>query len=116
MTDSLIILLPLLFAFGLLYWSSLLDEDNILKLVFQGLFIPMFWVSAHFAVMFANINYPLNSELVSSLADFSWYLGFIMLGWGIVYVFKILKRVYDLVMGYFFNKKQERYGDGVDES
>ena len=109
MTDSLVIALPLLIGFGLLYWSSQLDEENILILIFQGLFIPLSWLSIHFAVMFASINYALNPEIIELLANLSYYLGWLMFIFGIVYIFKIGQVIYQTVNGSVSNKQGEKY-------
>ena len=112
MTDTIVVFIPMLFAFALLYWGSQLEEDNILRLIFQALVIPLFWISAHFATIFASVNYASYPEIVITLADFTYYTSFLLYVWGAVYLFKIVKASIETIMGHFQKKKQERYDDG----
>jgi membrane protein implicated in regulation of membrane protease activity len=97
---NIIILLPILSGFGLLYWASQLEDEDysILRMLFQLMFIPLTWLSIHFAVIDATITYASNTDLVALLGDFVWYSGWIAFIIGSVLSFIVLKRLYELIM------------------
>jgi hypothetical protein len=101
-----IIFIPLLAAFGFLYWASQLEDEDyaVLKLLFQFLFIPLIWLSIHFAIIDASINYASEPALVELLADVVYYLGWIVFIIGVYYAFIIFKNVRDIIL----TKRQER--------
>lgn len=111
MTDTIVVFIPMLFAFALLYWGSQLEEDDILRLIFQALVIPLFWLSVHLATIFSAVNYAAYPEIVETLANFTNYTSYLLYVWGIIYLFKIVKAIYDMIQANLSNKKQERYGD-----
>jgi hypothetical protein len=110
MSMNIIILLPILSGFGLLYWATQLEEDYaILKLLFQLMFVPFCWLSIHFAVIDATITYASNTDLVSLLADVAYYLGWVAFIIGVAICFIIFKNLYNLIMQKRKSKKEARY-------
>jgi hypothetical protein len=106
-----IVIIPLLAAFGLLYWASQLEDEDyaILKLLFQFLFIPLVWLSVHIAVIDISINYASNTDLVSALADFVYYLGWVVFIIGVYYAFIIFKNVRNIVLQKKEDRRQAKY-------
>jgi hypothetical protein len=106
-----IILVPILAAFGLLYWSSQLEDDDyaILKLLFQFFFIPLVWVSVHLAVIDVSINYASNTALVTLLTEFVYYLGWVVFIIGVYYAFIIFRNIYNMILQKREAKKEAKY-------
>ena len=99
MAMNMIIFLPIACAFGLLYWADQLDEEHeILRLIFQFAFVPLFFLGTHLAIIDATIVYASDAQLVETLADFAYYLGWFMFIIGVYWIFIIFKRVYNLIM------------------
>lgn len=111
MSMDIIILLPILSGFGLLYWASQLEDEDysILRMLFQLMFLPLTWLSIHFAVIDATITYASNTDLVSLLGDFVWYTGWLVFIVGAVWAFIVMKRVYELIMQKRRQREEERY-------
>ena len=102
--DSLIIL-PIAIGFGLLYWSSLIDENHpILKLMLQFMFFPLIFLSIQLSVVSATLLYSADSTLVTNLSEFAYYTGWLMYAVGVYYMFAILKTLWDM----FQTKKQQK--------
>lgn len=101
-----IILIPILAAIGLLYWSSLLESDDyaILKLLFQLLYIPLVWLSIHLAIIDVSINYSSNSDLVTTLTSFVYYLGWVVFIIGVYHAFIIFNNIRKIIL----QKKESR--------
>jgi hypothetical protein len=102
-----IVLIPLLSAFGLLYWSSQLEDQDdyvILRLLFQLLYIPLVWLSVHLAIIDVSINYASNTDLVTTLTDFVYYLGWVVFIIGVYHAFIIFKNIKDIIL----QKKAEK--------
>jgi len=112
MTMDTIILVPLISAIGLLYWSSQLDGDDyaILKLLFQFLFIPLVWISIHFAIIDVSINYASNVDLINLLSEFTYYLGWVVFIIGVYYAFIVFKQVYNIILSRKKAREEERHG------
>lgn len=111
MSMNIIVLLPLLTGLGLLYWSSLLDEDyTLLGFIFQLLFLPLAVVSIQLGVIDASIYYASNSDLVKTLADFTYYLGWLIYSVGAFILMVVVLKVKDMLIAKRNAKKEERYG------
>ena len=111
MTMDTIILIPLIAAVGLLYWASQLEDEDymILKLLFQFMFIPLVWVSTHLAIIDVSINYASNSALVVLLADFVYYLGWVVFIIGVYYAFIIFNNIRKIILQKQEAKKEGKY-------
>ena len=108
---NMIILLPIVAGFGLLYWASQLEEDQaILKLMFQLMFIPLIWISSHFAVIDAQINYGSNEAMVTLLSDFVYYLGWVFFIVGAYICLRIFLEIKDWFVTRKKKKQEEKYG------
>ena len=107
-----IILIPILTALGFLYWASQLEDEfyAILKLLFQFLFIPLSWLSIHLAIIDVSINYASNTALVNLLADFVYYLGWVVFIIGVYYCFVIFRNVVAVIQQKRKDKEEERHG------
>lgn len=111
MSFAMIILLPILAAFGFLYWSDQLDEEHaFLKLMFQLLFLPLILLSINFGVIYAGLVWSSDSQLVKLLADFSYYLGWIIFIVGAYIVLTLFKRIYDMILERKAQKREEKHG------
>lgn len=106
-------LLPLLFGFGLLYWANNLDEElSWLKLLFRLLFIPLFLLAVRFGLAGVSAVYPTNSELVTLLADVTYYVGWLLYIVGACLLIYIVWMVVKLAVGKKVEKNNAKYGDG----
>lgn len=104
-----VILLPLLFGALLMYWGSQLDEDSILRLAFQLFIIPLAWLSIHFGVIAVGTFYPQASELVTVLAQFAYYLGWLLFIIGAYLLYRLLRGLVDLLQQRKAKKEAEQY-------
>jgi hypothetical protein len=112
MSLSTIIILPILTAFGLLWWGNQIkDEHPLLTFIFQLLFLPMMYISFHFAVIQATLIYASEPTIVELLADLTYYLGWVLFIVGAYYCFMLFKGLYDSVKQHKEDKKREMYGD-----
>ena len=110
MSIALITALPLLAGFGLLYWSSLLDDDEwFLKLAFRFMFIPVLFLSIDFAIIDARLLYGADSVLVVTLTEFAYYFGWLLFGVGVYYCFVALNKAYDIVQQKKADKESAKY-------
>lgn len=109
MSMAIIILLPILTGFGLLYWASEI-EDRLMKLFFRILFLPLVLLSIHFAIIDATIVYGSNTELIKTLADFVTYTGWIIFIFGAYLCYTVIAEVYQ----YLKLRREQKHGD-VDE-
>jgi hypothetical protein len=110
MSLSMIIFLPVVVAFGFLYWAEQLDEEHgILKLMFQLFFIPLVWIAVNFAVINVRIIYSSDSELVGLLGDFTYYLGWVFFIVGAYIVYNIFIRLKDFIQQRKSEKESEKY-------
>jgi hypothetical protein len=111
MSLAIITLLPVLVGFGLLYWGSLLsDDDWFLRLAFQLLFIPLCWLSINLGVINAKIVYASDIELVTAISSMAEYLGYLFLVVGVYYFFRTLGMVHDIIMQKKADKEDEMHG------
>ena len=106
-----IILIPLLAAFGFLFWANQLEDEDyaILKLLFQFLFIPLVWLSIHLAIIDVSINYASNSDLIVLLTDFVYYLGWIVFIIGVYYAFIIFNNIKNIILQKREKKREAKY-------
>jgi hypothetical protein len=112
MSLSTIIILPVITAFGLLWWGNQIKEEHpLLTFLFQFLFIPLMYVSFHFAVIQATLIYASEPTIVELLADLTYYMGWILFIVGVYYLFIVLKNIYDMFKQKKEDKKREMYGD-----
>lgn len=113
MSLAIITLLPILAGFGLLYWgSTLVDDEWLLRLIFQFLFIPLCWISVNLGVIDAKIVYSSDVELVSTLSQLVEYLGYVFFIVGVYYFFRTCKKIYDNVRKGRADREAERHGEG----
>lgn len=106
------ILLPILSGIGLLFWADQVKEEHpILSLIFQLMFIPLVFLSVHLGVIEASITYASNAALVETLANVTYYFGWVMFGVGAYYAFIIMAKAYDIVMQRKEKKRERMYGD-----
>ena len=111
MSLSMIIFLPIAIGFGFLYWASQLDENHpILALAFQLFFIPLAWISINFALINARLIYSADSELITSLGDLIYYLGWMLFIVGAYLVYNICLNLYDMFLERKRVKEEEKYG------
>lgn len=111
MSLSIIVLLPVLVGFGLLYWSSLLSEDyELLGMVFQLMFLPLSLLSIQFGIIDATIIYASDSVLVEQLGMFAYYLGWLIYGVGAFILMVIVLKVKDMLLAKRAAKQEEKYG------
>lgn len=112
MSLSTIIILPVITAFGLLWWGNQIKEEHpLLTFLFQLLFLPMMYISFHFAVIQTSLIYASEPTIVELLGDLTYYMGWILFIVGCYYCFMVLKGAYDMVQQNRENKKREMYGD-----
>lgn len=111
MSSTTTILLPILVGFGMLFWSSMLsEEEEDLKLIFRLFFIPCVWLSLHIATIYAHLDYTADSELIIILSDIVKYTSWLIWIIGAYYIFFILKKLYDVIM----NNKTKEASDKYD--
>lgn len=111
MSMAMVMGLPLVAGLGLLYWSEQIKEDHpILTMAFRFMFIPLVWLSIHFAVIYVGLIYSANSELVIQLAQFSYYLGWLFFGIGVYYSFVVFGNIKDIIMQKKRDKEDAKYG------
>lgn len=111
MSMTMIILLPVIAGLGLLYWAeSIKEEQEYLATAFRFMFLPLIFLSIHFAVIDATLTYASDSDLVALLGDMSYYLGWLMFIVGVYYCFIAMAKAYDIVLQKRA-EKQERYDD-----
>lgn len=107
MIPAALILLPLLFAFALLYWTSQLsNEHEELKLFLQMLMFPLFWLSLHFGAS-SIIKFYDWVEVEDIIGTIVWIVGIIFLFIVFYFIVQIIRRVYDAAA-------QKRDVDGDD--
>jgi hypothetical protein len=104
-----IILIPIACAFGFLYWASQLDDDSILKLLLQLMFIPLILISINLGVMYVRLDYADDAATIQALADFSYYLGWIIFIIGGYYAFWVMGKVKDFILQKREQKEAEKY-------
>jgi len=107
-----IILIPLMSGFGLLFWADMVKEEHpILTLMLQFMFIPLIFLSVNLGVEEAAITYASNTALVATLADITYYFGWLMFGIGLYYAFVIMGKAKDVVMQKRAERYNKKYGD-----
>jgi hypothetical protein len=112
MSMNIIILLPVLAGFGLLYWAKCIEEEHeYLALAFQFMFLPLTFLAIHLAVVDATITYAADTELVTTLANMSYYLGWLLFIIGIYYSFVAMGKAYNLVLQKKQEKQEAKYND-----
>ena len=111
MSMGFIIWLPLLAGFGFLYWSSLLDGEDwdVFKLMLRLMFLPLTFLSIHFAIIDATLTYASNSDLVSTLAMFAEYLGYLMYLVGLYILYVLIKGVVRNLQGKKMSEEADRH-------
>ena len=98
MSMDFIIILPLVFGFGLLYWANgITNEDNILKHFFRLMFFPLMLLSLHFAIIDATLTYASDPALVELISLSVSILGYMIFIIGVYYAFYVLGRVKDFI-------------------
>lgn len=107
-----IVLIPLISGFGLLFWADMNKEEHpILCLMFQLMFIPLIFLTVKLGIAEATISYSSNADLVSTLADVTYYFGWLMFGIGAYYAFIIMGKAKDIVMQKRAERYNKKYGD-----
>lgn len=106
-----IILVPILAGIGLLYWSSLLEDDDyaILKLLFQLMYIPLVWLSIHLSIIDVSINYASNTDLVTTLSNIVYYLGWIVFIIGVYHAFIIFNNIRKIILQKKIERRESKY-------
>ena len=108
MSMDLIILLPVLTGFGLLYWADQLSEEYaVLRLMFQLMFLPLMWIGIHLAIVDIQLVYASNTELIKTLSELVSYLGWVFFIIGGFILYRLLMGVKDFML----KKKQEKEQD-----
>jgi len=104
MSLAIIVGLPLLAGFGLLYWADQIREGSpLLALVFQLMFLPSVWLSITFGVEYLALVYGSASDMTVTLAEFASYLGWILFLIGLILLYGIVKEIVS-----WFNKKKQK--------
>jgi len=106
----IIIVLPILIGIALMYWGSQLEEDNILKLVFQLLLLPLAFININYSITIIGYLYPQLTSLIDGLGDLVYYLGWVLFIVGGVMLLRILLKLKD----YLLNKKEKRESEKYD--
>ena len=111
MSLAILTLLPVLAGLGLIYWSSVLeDEQAVFKLFLQILFLPLLLLSINFGVIDARLLYGADSELVVLLAQFAYYVGWVIFIVGAYLFFKLGGEIKD----WFIERKARRESEKYD--
>jgi hypothetical protein len=110
---GLLIFLPIIIGFGLMYWGSQLEEDHwFLKLLFQMLFLPLVLISINFGVLGTMQLYPSNFELVNLLTDVAYYTSWTLALVGFYSCLYIIWMVVKVTNAAGKLKQDEKYGEG----
>ena len=105
MSLAIIVGLPLLAGFGLLYWADQVKEDApILALVFQLMFLPCIFLSITFAVQYLTLVYGAYSDMVITLSEFAYYFGWLFFIVGLYLLYVLVKKI----VAWFTEKKKAR--------
>lgn len=112
MSFASLTLAPLIFGFGLLYWSSTIEEENnLLKHLFRLMFFPLMLLTLHLGILDVGLNYSADAETVALLGDIVWYIGLMIYIIGAYYFFVVLGKLKDWFMEKRESKEREKYGE-----
>lgn len=109
MALEIIVLIPILTGFGLLYWAEQ-SEDNILKLMFRLIFLPLVWLSIHLAFIDITILYASNADLILTLTELITYTTWVFFIVGAYILYKLLMQVKDWLAKKKSEREDELYG------
>ena len=107
-----IVLMPIIAGIGLIFWSdSIKPEYPFMAFMLQLMFIPLIFITVQLGIIEASITYASNIELVETLADISYYIGWLMYGIGAYYLFVVMGKALDVVRQRKAERDNEKYGD-----